>query len=195
MLMIVERLTDLSRRQLNSSTCNCSIIMLVNYFIPSSLGTAVLWLAAFVIAKALVNKFTNGLNGVPGPFLAGCTDFWRFFIVWGRRPELVHIELHRKYGSVVRLGPRTVSIADNQAVKAIYGPSAGFTKVRTNFTHRRSGCPRPWLDTTVKTLLCSQDSTPYSRRLQTDALSRVCSIRGMNGSMPISADRCLMPMQ
>ncbi|GME59387.1 cytochrome p450 [Neofusicoccum parvum] len=81
-----------------------------------------------LVATLLYNKYGTGLNHVPGPALAGYTDFWRLWVVWKRRPELVHIRLHDQYGSVVRLGPRTVLVSDNKAAKAIYALNAGFIK-------------------------------------------------------------------
>jgi hypothetical protein len=80
---------------------------------------------------ALYNRYGRGLSHVEGPILASITDFWRLFVVWRRRPELTHIKLHEKYGSIVRLGPQTVSVADPQAAKAIYAINAGF--VKSNF--------------------------------------------------------------
>jgi hypothetical protein len=85
-------------------------------------------LAALIIYLCL-QYFQGGLNKFPGPFLANFTDLWRFFDVWGRRPDVTHIRLHRKYGDVVRLGPRALSFADPNAIKVIYGLNKGFTKV------------------------------------------------------------------
>lgn len=82
----------------------------------------------FLLYLAL-NYFYNSLNIFPGPFWARLTDIWRYIDVKGRRPELTHIALHRKYGDVVRLGPRTLSFADPKAAKVIYGLNKGFTKV------------------------------------------------------------------
>ncbi|KAL6366194.1 hypothetical protein LRP88_00291 [Fusarium phalaenopsidis] len=72
--------------------------------------------------------YGQGLNKIPGPWLAGFTDLWRLFIVRGRRAQEVHIELHKKYGPMVRLGPRAVSVADPEALKIIYSPSSGYSK-------------------------------------------------------------------
>jgi hypothetical protein len=84
--------------------------------------------ASLLITRLLANKYGNSLNQVPGPALAAFTDFWRFFNVCKRRPELTHIALHEKYGNIVRLGPRTVSISDPAVVQTIYGPNSGYTK-------------------------------------------------------------------
>ena len=89
---------------------------------PAVLGIAI---AAYLVG----NRFHHGLNKYPGPFLASLTDWWRFWVVYKRRPEVEHIRLHKKHGDVVRLGPNNLSFADPKAVKTIYGLNKGFTKV------------------------------------------------------------------
>lgn len=80
-------------------------------------------------AYFLRNKYSHGLSKYPGPFLASLTDWWRFFDVWGRRPDITHVMLHRQHGDVVRLGPNCLSFADPAALKSIYGLNKGFVKV------------------------------------------------------------------
>lgn len=111
--------------------------MILELLIPHSFGVAILWLLAGILLRLLVNKYGQGLNKIPGPWLAGFTDLWRLFIVRGRRAQEVHIELHKKYGPMVRLGPRAVSVADPEAIKIIYSPSSGYSKVnfRTMNSH------------------------------------------------------------
>jgi len=92
-------------------------------------GYVILLLLLAVFVRLLHNKYGNGINSVPGPLLASVTNIWRLVLVTGRRPELTHIELHRKYGSVVRLGPNVVSVSDPSALKIIYAINAGFVKV------------------------------------------------------------------
>ncbi|MCJ1450173.1 hypothetical protein MMC28_000502 [Mycoblastus sanguinarius] len=89
------------------------------------------WLAVLLFASGAYlarNRFYHGLQNYPGPFLASLTDWWRFFDVLGRRPDITHINLHRKYGDVVRLGPNALSFSDPQALKTIYGLNKGFVK-------------------------------------------------------------------
>ncbi|KAK0625755.1 Cytochrome P450 monooxygenase mpaDE [Lasiodiplodia hormozganensis] len=81
-----------------------------------------------IVVRLLYNKYANGINHIPGPFLASFTDLWRLWIVWKRRPEVVHIRLHAQYGSLVRIGPNTVIVSDSQAAKQIYALNAGFIK-------------------------------------------------------------------
>ncbi|KAK4155691.1 cytochrome P450-like protein [Chaetomidium leptoderma] len=83
---------------------------------------------AVVLAWLVRNRYHNGLNKYPGPFLASLTDWWRFLDVYGRRPERSHIALHKKYGPVVRLGPNTLSFSDPDSLKTIYGLNKGFVK-------------------------------------------------------------------
>lgn len=85
-------------------------------------------LSIALVAYLLNNKFNRGLNKYPGPLLASFTDWWRFWIVYKRRPEVEHIRLHEKYGDVVRLGPNDLSFSDPKALKNIYGLNKGFVK-------------------------------------------------------------------
>jgi hypothetical protein len=86
-------------------------------------------IASLVIGRLVRNYFHNGLHRYPGPLIASLTDWWRFWDVCGRRPEVTHQKLHAKYGDVVRLGPNTLSFADPEALGVIYGLSKGFSKV------------------------------------------------------------------
>jgi hypothetical protein len=85
--------------------------------------------ATALLAWLVKNRYHNGLNKYPGPFLASLTDWWRLIDVWGRRPEVTHRALHKKHGDVVRLGPNSLSFADPKALKTIYGLNKGFVKV------------------------------------------------------------------
>jgi hypothetical protein len=85
--------------------------------------------ATGLVAHLLYNKFCTGLNHIPGPFWASFTDFYRLYVVWHRRPEQWHIQLHRQHGAFVRIGPRTVICSDNKATKTIYALNSGFVKV------------------------------------------------------------------
>lgn len=86
---------------------------------------------AVVVAYLASSYYGKGLHKHPGPVLARFTNIWRFVDVWNRRPDITHVELHRKHGDVVRLGPNTLSFSDPAAIKTIYGLNKGFVKVRT----------------------------------------------------------------
>lgn len=89
------------------------------------------WLLVLLSAAVvylLRNKYYNGLSKYPGPWLAAYTNWWRYFDVRACHAEKTHIELHRKHGDIVRLGPNVLSFADPRAIKAIYGLNKGMTK-------------------------------------------------------------------
>jgi len=89
------------------------------------------WLAALTIgttAWLASNYFKHGLYKYPGPLLASLTDWWRFLDVYGRRPDITQIRLHKQHGDIVRLGPNCLSFADPKALKEIYGLKKGYTK-------------------------------------------------------------------
>ncbi|GAB7333384.1 hypothetical protein MBLNU13_g04996t1 [Cladosporium sp. NU13] len=80
------------------------------------------------------------LNHVPGPLLAGLSDYWR---AWHqRRGELRDklVELHKQYGPIVRYGVCSVSINDPSVVGIIYSDRAGYPiansyKVQVGVSH------------------------------------------------------------
>lgn len=102
--------------------------MLLYRFLEISFGEA--WLACFTLCLLYLywNRLYHGLNKYPGPFVASLTDWWRFCDVWGRRPDVTHIELHRLHGDIVRLGPNYLSFANPAALKDIYGLKSGAIK-------------------------------------------------------------------
>ncbi|KAL7622225.1 hypothetical protein AAE478_007728 [Parahypoxylon ruwenzoriense] len=93
---------------------------IAQFWLPITISVILAWLVK--------NRYHNGLNKYPGPFLASLSDLWRLRDVYGQRPELTHQKLHAKYGDVVRLGPNSLSFADPKALKSIYGLNKGFVK-------------------------------------------------------------------
>lgn len=73
----------------------------------------------------------NRLRHVPGPRLAAVTNLWRFYMMnqlaYGERM----VQLHRKYGHLVRLGPNRVSTSDPAAIPIVFGTSPVWEKVST----------------------------------------------------------------
>ncbi|CAI7666743.1 unnamed protein product [Penicillium bialowiezense] len=65
---------------------------------------------------------------VPGPFLASVSNIPR--LLWARSGTAhnTHIHLHEKYGSLVRLGPNSVSVGDPREISKMYGIRSSFGK-------------------------------------------------------------------
>lgn len=129
--------------------------MITNLLPPSVLPQSILlpypYLLLLLSALSLIihllhDKYGHGINHLSGPLLASYTDLWRLWLVWRGRPraETVHIALHSQYGPIVRLGPRTVSIADPETIRTIYARNAGFVKSDFYSVQQsvfKDGCP------------------------------------------------------
>jgi hypothetical protein len=89
---------------------------------------AVLALVAARLLFVVAQTYISPLRSVKGPFLARLTRLYYFNRVAHGSFEFENIELHRKYGDVVRLGPNMYSINDPEVVKAVYGIGSKFAK-------------------------------------------------------------------
>lgn len=135
------------------------------------------------IIYLLKNYLNHGLYKYPGPALASLTDWWRFFDVLGRRPDLTQIKLHQRHGEIVRLGPNALSFASPLALKTIYGLNKGFTKVTRFFTCR------------MRQSLCrtSQSSIRYSRPCPKALDCQRCSQPPMSSTTQHCVDLSITP--
>ncbi|KAF8853739.1 putative cytochrome P450 pisatin demethylase [Acephala macrosclerotiorum] len=76
----------------------------------------------------LRNKYGKGISQIPGPALAGWTSLWRFNNVREGRGHWTIIDLHKKYGKLVRTAPDVVDVADPAMIPVIYNIKGDFTK-------------------------------------------------------------------
>ncbi|KAJ5949664.1 hypothetical protein N7454_001248 [Penicillium verhagenii] len=89
--------------------------------LPSSLWAQGLFaLGLLCLTKLGWDVFFSPLRAIPGPRLAKITDLWRAFHTYRGRVDLKHVELHRKYGTAVQIGPNCVSISDPNLIRTIY---------------------------------------------------------------------------
>lgn len=79
-------------------------------------GIAIFWLYYL-----LYQIFLSPLARVPGPLAARISRLWLVYHGWKGDFHDVLIDLHARYGDVVRTGPRELSIADPETVRQIYG--------------------------------------------------------------------------
>lgn len=103
---------------------------------------------AFLIALRILYTIVVGLSSplrrIPGPLAARFTKLWYFLRVGKGNFQNENIDLHRKYGPLVRIGPKFVSVDDPSSVRTIYGITSNFPKSdwyqaflipgKTNFT-------------------------------------------------------------
>lgn len=82
----------------------------------------------FVVSYTVWSLANSPLRHIPGPILARLTDAWRMYDVWKGWADETQLRLHRRYGSVVRLGPKFVSISDPRMMGKIYATRGLFRK-------------------------------------------------------------------
>ena len=78
------------------------------------------------------------LRHIPGPTLAALTNLARRSWVVAGDVHQKHTDLHRRYGTVVRVGPNAVLISQPAAIDKIYGFKTRLLKVRQETT--RENC-------------------------------------------------------
>jgi hypothetical protein len=88
-----------------------------------------LLILASIAIRLLSNRYKHGLRDIPGPFVAKYSRLWKLHSVWKGNHQDVAIDLHRRYGPLVRIGPKHISVGDPEAIPVIYGLNNGFTKV------------------------------------------------------------------
>jgi hypothetical protein len=71
------------------------------------------------------------MNKFNGPFLASFTDFWKVWYAYTNSSNPIYVDLHEKYGDVVRVGSNELSFADPRAIHEIYGPKGPNKNVLT----------------------------------------------------------------
>ncbi|KAH7082090.1 cytochrome P450 [Paraphoma chrysanthemicola] len=80
-------------------------------------------IAGFGLLSLLITYriFFHPLSKLPGPFLAKFSGAWRNAKYFRGQWHDDVLELHKKYGRVVRVAPNEVSIVDEYAMKNLYG--------------------------------------------------------------------------
>ncbi|KAL8998572.1 MAG: hypothetical protein Q9169_002412 [Polycauliona sp. 2 TL-2023] len=84
----------------------------------AALVLSTLTFGAFVVL--IVQRFTSPLRKVPGPWTAVLTDLWRLRNALSGREQMIWLELHEKYGPVVRTGPNMVLVNDPEPLSTLH---------------------------------------------------------------------------
>ncbi|KAK2732461.1 hypothetical protein FQN57_002627 [Myotisia sp. PD_48] len=74
------------------------------------------------------NVVFSPLNVFPGPAVARITNLWRFLDVFSGHAHLTHIQLHKSYGSAVRIGPNFIILDEPDLIPVIYGIDGKYAK-------------------------------------------------------------------
>ncbi|KAJ4313255.1 hypothetical protein N0V94_007028 [Neodidymelliopsis sp. IMI 364377] len=98
---------------------------------PTSLSPVVGSALAIGVAYIIFSIFKplfSPLRSVPRPFLARYTQLWESWAILRKDWVKYNIELHERYGPVVRIAPNRYSIDDADAIKTILGFENKFDK-------------------------------------------------------------------
>ena len=88
-------------------------------------------LIALATGRLLFFRYKKGFSKYNGPFLGSFTDLWKVYHNYFNMDKPPMVDVHEKYGDVVRVGPNFLSFAKPEAIKDIYGPGKPWNKVRT----------------------------------------------------------------
>ena len=80
------------------------------------------------------------LRHIPGPVLASLSNLPRRSWVQTGNSHNILLDLHRKYGKVVRFGPNAILISDPACIAEVYGLNAKFRKVGARVSLRNFSC-------------------------------------------------------
>ncbi len=97
----------------------------------SKLFIYVLILVAAVFGYCVYLYMVDPLAKHPGPFLARVSNLWRVYHTWNASLPDRLLELHKKHGPVIRIGPNDLDFNEAAAVKPIY--KAGRSMPKSDF--------------------------------------------------------------
>ncbi|POS74154.1 averantin oxidoreductase [Diaporthe helianthi] len=86
---------------------------------------SILIIVAYCVAVSIYNLYFHPLAKYPGPRLAAISRYWEIFSYLGGRTPTDLLELHNKYGPVVRTTPNGLSFISAPQWKEIYGHKTG----------------------------------------------------------------------
>lgn len=103
-------------------------------------GILLLLLPVIGLAHLTRIKFRPGLRNLPGPLLASVSDLDRMWSCAEGSQMNYHIQLHEKYGPLVRVGPKHVSFSDARLIPQVYGITTKFYKVLQSLVYVAQTC-------------------------------------------------------
>ncbi|KAF4995908.1 hypothetical protein FDECE_12637 [Fusarium decemcellulare] len=98
-------------------------LLAVDYFWP--LATIILTLTWYILSSV---ASWYRLRHIPGPFLAKFSYLWAGSMALSGKQYERHLELSRKYGSLVRVGPNEILSDDIDLLRRIHGVRSSYSK-------------------------------------------------------------------
>ncbi|CAJ2506520.1 Uu.00g006500.m01.CDS01 [Anthostomella pinea] len=104
----------------------------VRAFISIALVSIEQWWAVLlpllITARLAYKRYASPLRSYPGPFWASCSRVWKVKSTFLGRTNWDHVELHKKYGPIVRIAPDEVSFSSPQVARHVLAAGKRFTK-------------------------------------------------------------------
>lgn len=100
----------------------------VLFDVPLSIQQVAPLLCSLILLGLLSSFAFDPLRKIPGPLPARFSRLWMVKHSFQGDMHRTMIELHQKYGKLVRTGPREVSVSDLAAIKKIYSAGTKFRK-------------------------------------------------------------------
>lgn len=97
-----------------------------------TISNLLLFVTTYLVLETLYNVFFHPLRKIPGPFGAKFSQSWRNHKYLRGTWHNDCLELHAKYGNVVRIAPNEVSFVDEVGLKSMYGHGKQAQKVNTS---------------------------------------------------------------
>lgn len=101
-------------------------------------GYTALLFSMIYLGYGVLQAILDPLRHIPGPLIARFTRLWYVWQIYKGRVHYTNIDLHKKYGPIVRLAPKFYSIDDVEAAKTVYGNGTRFVKVKATNMKARS---------------------------------------------------------
>ncbi|KAI2613415.1 cytochrome P450 [Hypoxylon sp. NC1633] len=84
-----------------------------------------------LVVRFFYKRYASPLREYPGPFLASISRLWKVYSTATEHTHVDHMELHRKYGPIVRIAPDELSFSSPSVARNIL--SAGKRFYKTDF--------------------------------------------------------------
>ncbi|KAJ3000243.1 hypothetical protein NUW54_g6819 [Trametes sanguinea] len=84
------------------------------------LAVLVVFYAVYQAAAIICNVFFHPLSAIPGPWYAAASDTWLLLHAAKFMQVTIVHDLFRRYGPIVRIGPRRIVIRDHATMKSVY---------------------------------------------------------------------------
>ncbi|PNS18959.1 Isotrichodermin C-15 hydroxylase [Sphaceloma murrayae] len=81
-----------------------------------------------IVGYVVSQRYLHRLSRYPGPFLASLSPLWKLWHVKVGDYEQVLIDLHRRHGVFVRVGPNHLDVSHPEAIKDIFNTGKSFVK-------------------------------------------------------------------